>query len=113
MMAEACRKSAGTLTAWCGTKNDRIMNTPIAAVRNSGSSRFIGVGPGGSWLLGRQRVGEPVDAEALEHAPHDDDGDRAHLDEVRALERAHQPGIARQVRARGVELLADQRVGAG
>src|SRR5262245_21854577 len=40
MMAVACRKSAGTLMAWCGTKNDRIMNSPIAAVRNSGTSRF-------------------------------------------------------------------------
>src|SRR5438093_6341836 len=40
MIAQACRKSEGTLTTWCGTKNDRIMNSPIAAVMNRGTSRF-------------------------------------------------------------------------
>src|SRR5919205_542620 len=75
--AHACRKSAGTLTQWWGTKNDRIMNNPIAPVMKSGTSRFTR-----RLLLGREPCRQPVDADGLEHAAEHDDDDDHDLDEV-------------------------------
>src|SRR5580765_2010815 len=96
--ALCCRKSAGTLTIWCGTKNDRIMKIPTTAVMKSGSSRFIRL------LLGRHPPREAVDARGLEDAADHDGGDRHDLEQVAALQAADQLGIARQVGARGVQL---------
>src|SRR5260221_6612420 len=108
MMTQAWKKSAGTLMSWWGTKNERIMSRPITAVMNSGNSRFTP-----ALLLRRHPLGEPVDVGGLEQAAHDHDHDDGELDEVRALEAADQLGLARQVGAGGVQLLADQRVIAG
>src|ERR1051325_452995 len=107
MIAHACRKSAGTDTAWCGTKNDRIMNNPIAAVRNSGTSRFMR-SPRAS--LGHHPLGEPVDAQGLEHAADDHDRDDDDLDEIGALEAPDELGLTREIRARRVQLLPHPRV---
>src|SRR4029079_1874104 len=100
MIAQFCRKSAGTLMKWWGTKNDRIMNSPIPAVSNSGTSRFT---PAPSLRHHPRR--ESVNVKGLEHAAHDDRHDDDDLDEVRALERADELGLARQIRARGEQLL--------
>src|SRR5580765_4372809 len=102
--ALCCRKSAGTLTSWCGTKNDRIMKIPTTAVMNSGSSRFIGL------LLGRHPAREAVDVHGLEDAADYYGRDRHDLEQVAALEAPDQLGIAREIGARGVQLLPDQRV---
>src|SRR5438477_9421297 len=103
MIALACRKSAGTLTSSCGTKNDRIMNSPIRAVTSSGSSRFMVSGS-----LRRHPLRERVEAERFEDAAQHDGQQDRDLRQVGALEAAHQPGVARQVGARGVQLLANQ-----
>src|SRR5438045_9559650 len=105
MIAHCWRKSAGTLTAWCGTKNDRIMNRPITAVSMSGTSLF-----NAPLLLRGHPRRQAVDAQRLEDAAHDDDQDDGQLDQVRALQAADQLGLAREVGDRGVELLAHQRV---
>src|SRR5215470_845548 len=105
MTAHAWRKSAGTLTSSCGTKNDTIMNSPIAPVMNSGTSRFTP-----RLLLRGEPLGQRVDAERLERAADDDDREDHQLDHVRTLEAAHELRLPGQIRARGEQLLADQRV---
>src|SRR5437867_10533862 len=108
MMTLCWRKSDGTLTTWWGTKNDRIMNRPMTAVMNSGTSRFIPAS-----LLSGHPLGEPVEAEGLEPGAHDDHHDDHDLDQIRALQASHQSRLAGKIGAGGVELLADQGVIAG
>src|SRR5262249_19774089 len=88
MTALACRKSAGTLTAWWGTKNDRIMNSPMTAVMINGTSRFTRC-----LLLCGHPARESVLAQGLEDAPHGHRRQDGELHEVGALEAPHQLGL--------------------
>src|SRR6266498_1302011 len=105
MMTLAWKKSAGTLTSWWGTKNPRIMSRPTTAVMNSGTSRFTPAP-----LLGHQPLREAVLVEGLEDAAEDHEHDDDQLDQVRALQASDQLRLARQVGARRVQFLPDQRI---
>src|SRR5437762_6392017 len=105
MIAHCWRKSDGTLTAWCGTKNDRIMNSPTTAVMRSGNSRFKGLAS-----LARHPAREAMDAQGLEQAAHEQRRDHGELHEIGALQRADQLGLFREIGAGRVQLLPDQSV---
>src|SRR5690348_6222024 len=111
MIAQFCSVSAGFAIAGCGMKNDRIVRTPMIAVSQTGRWRLNRDMV--ARLLGGHEGGEALVTGGLEDAADHDDQDEEDLHQVRALERPEQARLAREVRARGVELLADQRVVAG
>src|SRR5256885_11615440 len=91
--------------AGCGTKKPMSTKIPAAIEIRSGISRFMR-----SASLGGEELGQTVVADGQQRAPGHDDQDEKDLDRIGRLEAPEKLRVLGEIRARGVVLLADERV---
>src|SRR5947207_12957433 len=91
--------------AGCGTKKPMSTKIPAAIEIRNGISRFMR-----SASRCGEKLGKTVVAERQERAPGHDGQDQKDLDRIGRLETPEKLRVLGEIRARGVVLLADERV---